>query len=243
MAAKISSKELLETIIEKQKSLNWKKQQFNIFNVCSIENQELAHSSFIANLLDPQGTHSKGNFFLKTFLKTLKEKYPEVETDKLTDDVFVETEKSIGSYGRIDIWLKSKSENAYLLVENKIYAGDEEKQIFRYREYLNRESKAHKEQRKGILLYLTINGRPASDYSTFKEVKLNASDGYYAISYYKTIREWLSSCLKEELSPRVKLAIEQYIELIDFLNFEADLRDELLPKIDKETVEKALIEN
>jgi hypothetical protein len=239
MIAKINNQELLEQITKKLKSKNWKEQQFNIFNACSIEKRELAHSSFITNLLDPYGTHSYGNSFLKVFLETLKTKYPEIEIDKLTDNVNVETEKTLPN-GIVDIWIKNKSENAYLLIENKIYAGDERKQLLRYREFLNGQSKAHKEQRKGILLYLTVNGKRASDFSTDGKVERNQPNGYYTISYYDTIRKWLSSCLTTDLPIRVKLAVEQYIELIDFLNFEADLRDELLPKIDKETVDKAL---
>jgi hypothetical protein len=235
----MNSQELFEQISEKLKSKNRKKQPFNFFNACSIENQELVHSSFIANLLDPHGTHSCNNSFLKVFLETLQAKYSEIEIDQLTDNVWVETEKTLHN-GRVDIWIKSKSENAYLLIENKIYAGDEEKQLLRYREYLNGRSEAHKEQRKGILLYLTVNGKRASDYSTAGKVERNQPNGYYAISYYDTIRKWLDDCLKMDLSIRVKLAIKQYVELIDFLNFEADLRDDLLPKIDKEVVDKTL---
>ena len=233
---------LLEQVSEKLKLRNWKNQEFNIFNACSIENQELAHSSFIANLLDPQGTHSCGNLFLKSFLETLKVTVDTVDIDKLKDNIWVETEKTF-SNGRLDILIKSKTENAYLLIENKIYAGDEEKQILRYREYLNEQSNKHKETRKGILLYLTVNGKPASDYSTDGKVERNRPNGYYTISYYKTIRNWLSSCLTAKLSSRVKLALEQYLELIDFLNFEADLRDELLPKITEDDIDEALKKN
>jgi hypothetical protein len=128
--------------------------------------------------------------------------------------------------------------NAIKVINPK--AGDEKKQLLRYREYLNGQSKAHKEQRKGILLYLTVNGKRASDFSTDGKVERNQPGGYYTISYFDTIRKWLSACLILNLTPRVKLALEQYIELIDFFNFEADLRDVLLPKIDKETVDKAL---
>jgi hypothetical protein len=247
MINKMDSQELLEQLSEKLNSKDWKKQEFNIFNACSIEKQELMHSSFIANLLDPNGTHSQGNFFLKLFLNTLKEKYPELEIDRLADSINIVTEKTIRN-DRIDIWIKSKSENAYMLIENKIFAGDGKHQLLRYREYLNGKSEKHKETRKGILLYLTLRGTSASDYSTSdnstdRKVKKNEPNGYYTISYYITIRKWLDSCLVADMSPRIKSEIEQYVELIKFLNFKSYLRDELLPKIDKAIIDKAIKEN
>lgn len=235
----LTGKELLDSITERIKSKNWKKYKFNIFNACGIENKELVHSSFIANLFDPSGTHSQGNLFLKLFLSTLKAKYGDINVDKLSDNVWVNTEHAV-SDGRIDIWIKSKTENAYLVIENKISAGDGENQILKYRQYLNGQSQEHNEKRKGILLYLTVNGKDASKFSTGNKVAKNQPDGYYTISYYSTIKDWLSKCMELDLPCRVQIAIEQYLELVEFMNFDANLRDELLPDINKELISGVL---
>ena len=45
---------------------------FNIFNVIGLSSEEVRlHSAFIAELLNPQGSHGVGNLFLKEFLKLL----------------------------------------------------------------------------------------------------------------------------------------------------------------------------
>ena len=242
MGIKMTSDELLKEISENKESENWGKHEYNIFNACGIENQELVHSSFIANLLNPEGTHKQKNMFLESFLKTLEKKYPEIEIEikNLKDEVFVKTEQKINN-GRIDIWIKSKNKNAYLIIENKIFAKDQEIQLLRYRKYLDGKSEVHKEQRKGILLYLTLNGKTATNHSTLDKLEQNKLNGYYTISYFKTICNWLSPYKEDNNLPtRVKDAIKQYLELISFLNSKINLKNKLLPKIDKEIIESAL---
>jgi PD-(D/E)XK nuclease superfamily len=39
----------------------------NVFNILRVADQEFAHSNFIAELLDPQGTHGQGTLFLDHF--------------------------------------------------------------------------------------------------------------------------------------------------------------------------------
>ena len=245
--------QLLRKISDGLKANEWKNKPFNIFNALKIESRENRHSAFIANLLNPEGTHLCGNFFLRTFIEMLKskEKYSQVKEiiDKLADNVWVNTEKDLKNNSRVDVWIKNKTENFYLLIENKIYAGDEDKQLFRYRNYLGGHEKegrnSNGERRIGVLLYLTVNGKDASPDSTGGIAK-NQNDGYYTISYNVEIKEWLETCLKkdllkEEKYERVKSAIEQYLELIDFLTINIKLRDELLKEFNnKDIINKAL---
>lgn len=226
----MTNDELFNLISNKLKSKDWKKQPFNVFNACGIENQETAHSAFIANLLNPEGTHGCGNLFLIKFLDILKEKYQEIEIDKLLNDVWVETEHNEDGYGRFDIWIKSKKENAYMIIENKIDAGDGEKQLLNYSNFLNEKSKRFNEKRKGVLLYLTLNGRAAENNSTSDKVDLNKQNGYYSISYYREIKKWLAPFLNEDINIQIKYAIEQYLNLIDYLCLKAHLRENIISK-------------
>ena len=127
----------------------------NLFSVLGIETKELIHSRFIAFLLAPGGILHSGNGetsslnirhnfetkFLKIFLeqfyetkrlyKTLKEYKLNIEPKDLTKaQVFIEYEDTDVLEGRIDIFIKIGS--YWIAIENKIYAGDQEKQLKRY---------------------------------------------------------------------------------------------------------------
>jgi len=224
----MSNDELFNLISNKLKSKDWKKQPFNIFNACGIENQETAHSAFIANLLNPDGTHECGNLFLIKFMEILKSNFSDIAIENLSDNVWVETEHDEKKVGRFDIWIKSKSENAYMIIENKIYAGDVKNQIFRYHTFLNGISKKHNAKRNGILIYLTVNKKAASEFSTSLEMEINKSSGYYCISYHDTIKKWLRSCLDIKLDIRLMYWIQQFYELIDLMTFDYNLKDEII---------------
>lgn len=64
--------------------------KFNIFQVLKIEEEELKHSLFIAELLNPKGRHGLGSQFLKLFLE--KVKIADFDIESTT----VKTEKHIG---------------------------------------------------------------------------------------------------------------------------------------------------
>ena len=236
--------ELLPYISNEIKAKRWSKKPFNIFNACGVEHRELTHSAFIANLLNPQGTHGCGNIFLQDFIERLGKK-KNIDKDilgKFDKDVWVDTEHHLGKYGRIDIWIKSKTQKAYLLIENKIYAKDQDKQIIEYSKYLKEQSKANKIEREGVLLYLTLNKKKPEDYS---------EGTCYTISYHDEIKSWLNYC-KDNLpnkaddanAVRVFSAIVQYLELIDYLVFKIDLTNKLIEKSFTESdIKKALEDN
>ena len=241
----MNSQELLREISDELKSNEWKNKRFNIFNALGVESRENSHSAFIANLLNPQGTHECANLFLRTFMDMLTKKYLDVEkiTKKLADNVFVEVEKDLGNDSRVDIWIKKSNENYYLLIENKIDASDEPLQLLRYRNYLGRCEKVGKntdgENRNGVLVYLTVNGKDADPTSTNGEIK--KGEDYHTISYNKEIKGWLKFCVEMNLPSRVKSAIEQYLELIEYLTINIETSKKLLPKItDIAVIDKAL---
>ena len=63
--------------------------------------------------------------------------------------------------GKVDIVIKDSSEQNIIVIENKIYAGEQHDQLLRY----------HKSFPKGKLLFLTLEGRK-SDQKIFKRNKL-----------------------------------------------------------------------
>jgi hypothetical protein len=185
-------------------------EHFNIFSVLNMEHKENAtHSAFLAELLNPEGSHKMGNLFLNHFLKTIQ--YPD-ELDVQTTTVCVE--KHIGTRndkektgGRVDIFIEDKNQNT-ICIENKIYAGDQPAQVERYVNF-NKD--------KNTVYYLTLKGEEPSDAS---KGKLSSDQlDYYCISYSVTIIQWLGQCLKETVEqPILRETIRQYIHLIKKLS-------------------------
>jgi len=180
-------------------------EKFNIFSVLRMENKENAtHSALIAELLNPRGSHLKGNTFLQLFLKVIQK-----ENCINIDSVEVETEFKIGERnddlktgGRIDIFIKDDSGNC-ISIENKIYANDQFAQVERYCNYNTTQNK---------VFYLTLEGKEPSEDS--KGCKTNGED-YYLISYKEQISCWLQLSLKEASdSPMLRESIKQYLNLI-----------------------------
>ncbi len=177
-------------------------ENFNIFKIMNVQSDEVKlHSAFIAELLNPQGTHGQGDIFLKLFVEQLGIK--NFDTKNATTEV----EKYIGEKtetegGRIDIVINSGSRNIF--IENKIYAGDQPQQLLRY----------HNADKTADLFYLTLYGTEASEESTG-----NTEKKYYtSISYSKDIIDWLKKCKKETADfPVLRETITQYINIIKYL--------------------------
>ncbi len=155
-----------------------KENSFNLFKVCNIEYKELIHSAIIAELLNPKGSHGKGAELLKGFFKHTGIGN-EVKFENI-NNVKVHTEYSIKK-GRIDILIEGCDRP--IIIENKIWAEDQEHQLLRYYE----EFKSHKP----ILLYLTMYGDSPSVFSLgCKEEDFPTK--IYNVSYKNCIRSWLN---------------------------------------------------
>ena len=211
-------------LIEAEKS-NHGTNDFNVFSVLGLETKEvILHSKLLAELLNPNGSHGMGSYFLSSFLeklnKELEIKFSLDELDKTT----IEIEKDTNGKGRIDIFIETP--NDVIIIENKIYAGDQEKQLKRYNEFL---SENFGEKTKHIL-YLTLYGTEPSEYSTEK-IKDNSEKFWKCISYSETIKEWLIQCLKNNnISDKVKIVIEQYLDVINILTPDKSLFNEKTSK-------------
>lgn len=178
---------------------------FNIFNVLGLYNRELKHSAFIAELLNPCGTHKMGNRFLRLFYKRIGVEYDGL-VSVLTEFPFQD--------GRIDIYVKAIDDpSKSLIIENKIEAEDQDRQLWRY----------HQFDPKAKLLYLTLNGKCASAASLFE---LTHAD-YLAVGYDSLIVSWLEDCLEIVGDiPVLREIIKQYLNLVKQLTGKTLLQEE-----------------
>lgn len=177
---------------------------YNVFDVLGVTTYEVRlHSSIIASLLQPQG-HGAGKGFLKAFLRMPRLALPDgfLNADRVT----VEKEKQIGAVtdtdgGRIDLYLSDGSNS--VIIENKIYASDQENQMLRYYNYAKKTGKGF------VLVYLSLDGKAPGDSSLGGQLK---EEDIKCLSYRDDIIPWLRECVRIAANlPYVRETLNQYI--------------------------------
>ena len=204
--------EVTSMIREFNKKLDNDGSRFNIFSILNLSSSEVRlHSVFLSELFNINGTHSCGNDFFKLFLKEISHFdknciIANFNTNKYT----VEVEKYVGkistdysSGGRLDILIKDNF-NRKIIIENKIFAIDQENQLLRYHNY----------DKNALLLYLTLDGSNPSNFSTGRQILIDVD--FICISYKHLITKWLKKCLEIIVSKnQVVYTIKQYINIIE----------------------------
>lgn len=180
-------------------------QKFNIFSALHQENDEVRlHSRFIAYLLNPEGNHGMGNKFLELFVQSVLQ----IDGFDCTNCV-VQTE-----YKDIDILIYNNEQA--VIIENKIYAGDQDRQLERYYNEIKHEVNQLNGdiKRKNVFIaYLTLDGRSPSNESMGDLLK--ASD-IIRCDYPCHINTWLENCiiLSESENELLSKTLYQYSELL-----------------------------
>ncbi|MDB5155386.1 MAG: hypothetical protein JWR50_93 [Mucilaginibacter sp.] len=221
----------VSAITERYKKVNeLTGENFNVFRILKIESSEVRmHSAFIAELLNPNGTHGQKDAFLKLFVNFFCFKENLIDTKSCK----VKVEEHIGAIsedktqgGRIDIIVTDKQRNQ-IIIENKIYAGDQQHQLTRY----------YNHSFNADLIYLTLDGRLPDDSS---KGELEEGIHYKCYSYKHHILNWLEACRKEvTVNPIVREGLTHYINLIKYLtnqsinqNMQEELSDLLKSNIE-----------
>ena len=205
--------EAISKLYEQQKKVEEKKREegecFNVFNTIGLRTEEVRlHSAFIAELLNPNGSHGLSHRFLQAFLELIETSddyidYRRCEQYNIVERVIGPVNDKGTEGGRIDIIIEDG--NHAIIIENKIYASDQRNQMLRYDNY------AKKEFPNGYkLIYLSLDGHEPDDCSMgngYPECKI--------ISYEKEIVEWLEKCYSiSDGKPLVQSVIKQYCELV-----------------------------
>lgn len=205
-------------LVERDRSAKQEAQRrgelFNVFRLCGINHYENAHSAILAEWLNPAGSHGQGDLFLKLFLRAVAPVFAE---QFCTEKATVATEYAVEN-GRFDLLIADPQGNA-VIIENKIYAGDQCEQLKRYDAFARQTFHSYR------LLYLTLEGTEASGQS---------GDGvdYVPISYSRTILLWMEDCIRAVYDkPYLRESLMQYKNLIEQLtgqNMEKTIEKELL---------------
>jgi len=169
------------------------------------------HSRFICSLLDPNSPHYQKELFLELFIKACG-----LEDFGLNSQIA----KVYKEYENIDIYITDGTK--HIILENKIYAGDQEAQIKRYIKTIQQENGNEAEI---YVLFLSPQGREPTGYSLdglkIKDGRISNEKGdeiakFKAISYDKEITAWLDLCLEETGNlTNLSAVISQYKNVIE----------------------------
>lgn len=186
---------------------------YNLFSsLLSITDEVRLHSRFLASLLDPRGGHYQEDLFLAHFLKVAG-----------LADFGLNTQEVIVLREQDNIDLRITDSQKHIIVENKIFAGDQERQIERY---INTVRDEKVQDQDICVVYLSPEGRAPSNYSLgnfeVKEDRLVEKDGreirYHALSYKKDILKWLDRIGREVSNlTSLKVIVDQYREVVEKL--------------------------
>ena len=172
-------------------------QNFNLFGILGRESDEVrTHSAIIAELLNPKGSHAQGPVFARRFAERF-----EIPTDGI-ESMRVWTEQTVDKGSRIDLLMEYGEMR--VVVENKIYAGDQPRQLQRYHEYAA-------EWDRSKVIYLTLHGDEPSA-NSLGELSL---DQVECRSYESDVLAWLDDCIKEVARvPQIREVLAHYEELL-----------------------------
>ena len=199
-----------EENIVKNKS---KGEYFNLIKIMGMATSEVhTHTPIIADLLNPKGSHGQGSIFLKIFVE-----YFSLNFD-INTKVIVEREKREGK-DQIDILIRN--DHQIMIIENKIYASDQSKQLNRYYSYCIAKNK------QPILIYLSLlDAQPSK--KSLGHILRNEEDGCYylngdltqpvdlsILNYQNDLLGWLSE-IEQYLNDQTNIlaAIQQYKNLV-----------------------------
>ena len=165
---------------------------FNVFSTLYKETDEVnLHSRFLHALLDYRKPGDGVRENLEDFLQHVAEK------DFAQSGVTVKRESDY-----IDILITNAVGQA-VVIENKIYAGDQPEQLQRYHKTLKNQG-----YRDIHLLYLTLHGHAPSEDSV-------GNLDYKLISYKDDLHPWLERCQQRAYDePELRESVAQYRQLI-----------------------------
>tara|TARA_B100000378_G_scaffold71776_1_gene55132 strand:- start:6643 stop:7905 length:1263 start_codon:yes stop_codon:yes gene_type:complete len=170
------------------------------------------HTPVLGWLLDPKGDHGLGKGPLVRFLSMLNLDFAGAGSAQ------VWRERSFAEYGRVDLMIQLPG--SCVVIENKLYAADQEAQLWRYQKVLNAQAGPPATSH---LFYLTPDGCEPSPFSISAPADSGdktalEKDSYRCISYQTEVHAWLEGLLewasKQTEKRRTHHILQQYYEVL-----------------------------
>lgn len=180
----------------------------NLFDINNISHYELYHSNILAYLINPNESHKHREYGAK-LLKIINDNLSEDKILDIVREKVVRT-KQTDENRYIDIFIETN--NAIIIIENKIWAKDQKNQLRDYYQF----AKTICKNKKIYLCYLTLFGTRPTEYSidnnNLKE--LLEQNQLSQLSYNTDIIKWLNSLYTQQNEIELKSALIQYTDLI-----------------------------
>lgn len=221
----------LKLIYDRHKILDESKSDFNIFQTIANPYDEMnLHSKFIYTILNEK---KYGYEFLLSFLKNIGLDLADIDKSSIK----IEREKAVPD-GRLDIYIefRANDEHYSIAIENKIYAGDQNKQLDRYLDYLDMLNKGNEK----YLYYLTLDGHdPSSESCSNLSKVINI---FYSENILNWIGEAISISAKEATLREVLVQYEELLEKIcgKDIDYTMEIKDYILKNADNYDFAKSL---
>lgn len=219
----------------------------NIFRALHKEHDEkYLHSRFISYLLSPTSKHGMGDLYLKLFIETLSEKYPDLGNFKIDNCTVQPNEEDKSEYrsknnktnehGFIDIYILSEDEKQAIIIENKIFAKHSNHQtqngepIHQIDTYCTNEEK---KREKVYTIYLAPHKRDIEKEGVKHEI--------IVIEYQEEILDWLGKCIAITDNGFLTEALYQYKSVVRSFTSNLERVEKIRELIDEkeENIEKA----
>lgn len=173
----------------------------NIAEIMGRHHLENEHSDILSFLLDPNKEHNHQEFG-DCFLDLLREKGLGIKGKSITG---IEREAVTGTMRRMDIFMGTDALEK-IIVENKVYSGDQENQL---KDYVANAGNP-------FVVYLTPYGQKPSGYSIPQEKlqDLEKHHRFTCLSYEKDILDWLGRLETKVNEDVLRAAIIQYTDTV-----------------------------
>jgi len=198
--------------LQKQRGLN----NYNILTTVLKKYDEVnLHSKMIYSLINPKGEHFQDTLFLDNFIETLNVKDFNINIEKCS--VFRE-------YKNIDLYITDDSN--HIIIENKVYASDQKKQIQRYIELIMNKDKSL-DYKNILVVYLSLDRDKPSKKSLgdmiINDNIIEKDDSkialFKSIHYKNEILNWLKKSQYEiQNITNLNEVFRQYIDVVNMLN-------------------------
>lgn len=179
---------------------------FDLFKMMGVRSKELVHSNIIAALLQPSYPHGLNYVFLNTFTKGVAN-LKLVHGNPLSLSTLIsatgDNVRVFRELENIDLVIEYYESKLVLAIENKVWAGEQDRQVARYQKTLSLRYPGYKV----ALIFLTTNGRESQTIDFESEVPV------YSMSYAEIANQLKQ--VKHLANESAKSFIYQFINHIE----------------------------
>lgn len=179
----------------------------NIAELMNRHHLENQHSNIISFLLDPNEKHNHKEYG-ELFLDLLRTKGLSIQGTRI---ISVKREDSTDEARRMDLFIETDSD--YIIIENKIFADDQQNQIEDYLTYVKTFTGSEEDV---YVVYLSPFGKVPAEKSISRE-KLNEllqQHKLVNLSYSEDLLKWLGTLTFKDNEEILQAGIIQYIDVV-----------------------------